>query len=181
MTIQEPYSCAVPVSYPVHFADGSLFLSAAGPRSAWLDAEGLHVRGRMGAETVSWADITDLRVIGPVFDGRWWSGVQAILEVVTPVNLRSRQTRIEYETARDGWHYLELPSTPRRRFSYRNLDAFEAMLETLQEQRALRLLVDSTVMPRLLATLPRHTSWITPLTHSRVRRAVLRLIAAADA
>lgn len=168
------------ISYPVHFADGSLFLSAEGPRSAWLDAEGLHVRGHSGAETVPWVDITDLRVIGPVFSGRWWSAVQAILEVA-PVNLRSRQTRIEYETSRDGWHYLELPSTPRRRFSYRNLDAFEAMVETLQEQDALRLLSDSSVMPRLLATLPRNTSWITPRTHSRVRRAVLRLLAAADA
>lgn len=146
-----------------------------------MDAEGLHVRGHRGAETVPWVNITDLRVIGPVCSGRWWSPVQAILEMVAPVNLRSRQTRIEYETSRDGWHYLELPSTPRRRFSYRNLDAFEAMVETLQEQGALRLLIDSTAMPRLLATLPEHTSWITPRTHARVRRAVLRLLSAADA
>lgn len=169
------------ISYPVHFADGSLLLSAEGPRCAWLDVEGLHVRGRRGTETVPWVDITDLRVIGPVFSGRWWSAVQLVLELVAPVNLRSRQTRIEYETCRDGWHYLELPSTPRRRFSFCNLDAFEAMVETLQDQGALRLLIDSTAMPRLLATLPGHTSWITPRTHSRVRRAVLRLLAASDA
>jgi hypothetical protein len=119
-------------------------------------------------------------VVGPVFSGRWWSGVQVALELVAPVNLRSRQTRIEYETSRDGWRRLELPSTPRRRFSYRNLDAFEAMVETLQDQGALRLLIDAAVMPQLLATLPGQTSWITPRTHSRVRRAVLRLVSAAD-
>ena len=179
--IEEPYGCAVSISYPVHFADGSLWLSAEVPKCAWLDAEGLHVRGPRGAETVPWADITDLRVIGPVFSGRWWSAVQLVLELVAPINLRSRQTRIEYETSRDGWHYLELPSTPRRRFSYRNLDAFEAMVETLHDEGSLRLLIDSTALPRLLATLPAHTSWITPRTHSRVRRAVLRLLTAADA
>lgn len=168
------------ISYPVHFVDGSLFLSAEGPRCAWLDAEGLHVRGRRGTETLPWVGITNLRVVGPVFSGRWWSGVQVALELVAPVNLRSRQTRIEYETSRDGWRRLELPSTPRRRFSYRNLDAFEAMVETLQDQGALRLLIDAAVMPQLLATLPGQTSWITPRTHSRVRRAVLRLVSAAD-
>lgn len=164
--------------YPIALVGGRTVLSDDPATPAWLDAAGLHLGGRRGVEVTAWGEIVGLRIVGPRFSGRWWAVLQGVVELVAPVQLRSRRTRVDYETARHGWRFAEVSSVNRHRFGYRHLDAFETLVDTLGEEGQLQLLAEDGFMGGALAALPRHTSWITPLTHRRVRAAVRRLLAA---
>ena len=163
--------------YPLAFLNDRTVVSDDPSTPTWLDLVGLHLGGRRGVEQTRWEDLVGLRILGPRFSGRWWSIVQVVMELVAPVQLRSVQTRVEYETLRHGWRYAEVVPVNRSRFAYRHLDAVEALVEALDDHDRLALLGDAPFMREALTVLPRNTSLSTPRTHRRVAEAIRLLLA----
>lgn len=157
-------------TYPIAIAAGKVRLSRdINGSGVWMDGEGLHGVGSGKSVMVPWARLTGLRVIGPQASGRWWGVLQASLETMAPVSMRSRRSRIEWETALDGWQNLEVDPPGKARFALRDLEALEALFGAVEDAGRLEVLGDAGFMHEALQGLPARTSWLGAITHRRVR------------
>lgn len=156
-------------AYPIAIAAGKVQLSREiNSSGVWMDGDGLHGVGRGKSELVPWARLTGLRVIGPRASGRWWGVLQAALETLTPVSMRSRRSRIEWETSRDGWQNLEVDPPGKARFALKDLEALEALFGAVEDSGRLEVLGDAGFIHEALQGLPARTSWLGAITHRRV-------------
>lgn len=163
--------------YPIAIARGRVELSRDNNGSGvWMDGDGLHGVGRATSELVPWTRLTGLRVIGPQASGRWWGVLQAALETLTPVSMRSRRTRIEWETAREGWQELEVDPPGNARFALKDLEALEALFGAVEDAGRLPLLGEPGFIHEALEGLPSQTSWLGAITNRRVRRFAAQLL-----
>jgi hypothetical protein len=146
-------------------------------QSLWFDPQGIHLERAQGEpeDLMPWGEVSDLRLIGPASTRFSWSILQGLLEVLAPVSLRSRNVRLEVETARHGWSFLEFEAGQSAPYAPPILDALEALVDFLSGEGKTRLLGDAPFMLRALSVAEGSHSWFTPLTHHRVRRGLRAL------
>ncbi len=152
----------------------------ASPSKCWLEGEGganCHftsdgftiVDSRNAVVKYEWGNVWGLIARGPshtsAIKGLW------LLDLLTPGNLREPYLFVHVSAmSRQVTYRLGKPQGAP--FPYPALDAQEAIFERLQDLGKLPLLGSSQFMYELLGLVNGRQSWLTPLTYSRVKRAI---------
>jgi hypothetical protein len=103
-----------------------------------------------------WSKVLDLQVIFPAARNPAWTVLQTILEVLTPVNMRSNQTRLELTTLANGTRFFELgyPDDFGAVAPQGQALAVEAAIDRLAQRDQLRRLGELDFMQAILEGLP---------------------------
>lgn len=103
-----------------------------------------------------WSKVLDLHVIFPAARTPAWTVLKTILEVLTPVNMRSTQTHLELETLANGWRSFELgyPEAFGAFAPQGQALAVEAAIDRLSERGLLRRLGDPDFVQAVVRGLP---------------------------
>lgn len=131
-------------------ANDRVAINAAPPWSVYFDSFGfVALYSEKNVTRIAWIDILDLRLVGPARLGPAWPAMQAILELLAPVSLKSKGIRVEIETNRGGWEFFEYPAGARSH-SGLNDGSAERLADELAGRRQLQMLGDAGYVANLI-------------------------------
>lgn len=157
--------------FPLRVDEGPPFVTSVHGRGCVFLPAGVHCWDELSDQTVPWADVYDIQVIGPTVIGPLWFLLQGLPGLLSPAVVRDRYTRVMVRRRSVSPTEVHL-GTPERAYLYRELDALETALGELGEQGQLHRLSDARFVHALLQQLPKACSWITPITVYHAKRLV---------
>jgi hypothetical protein len=123
---------------------------------------------------VPWANIDAMQISGPSALGVRWLAIATLAAISPSALVREPFVVVRVRRYRGGAVEVRL-GHPDGAYRYWELDALEALLEILQEQKYLRHLGSGAKAARLLTAAKGAATPMPMLTHARVRRAVSTL------